>query len=155
MPKTRLPPIADRAVREKVSKAQARIRWKSVLEKVWNDIGRNQEDVLSVEKFGPYKTKVQERTEKKGKAGGEKQGERGGTLEDIREVKTRYIGMKACLHGPMDYAKAIKLRYRVGDLDLPESRTRYTSSREEEEGAQKCPRGKSMEWSSHLSLIHI
>ena len=30
--------------------------------------------------------------------------------------------MKTCLHGPMDYAKTLKLRFRVGDLDLPERR---------------------------------
>ena len=32
------------------------------------------------------------------------------------------IGMKTYLHGPMDYAKKLKLRFRVGDLDLPERR---------------------------------
>ena len=30
------------------------------------------------------------------------------------------IGMATYLHGPMDYAKTMKLRFRVGDLDLPE-----------------------------------
>ena len=30
--------------------------------------------------------------------------------------------MKTYLHGPMDYAKTLKLRDRVGDLDLPERR---------------------------------
>ena len=33
----------------------------------------------------------------------------------------------------MDYAKKLKLRFRVRDLDLPERRKRYTSSREEED----------------------
>ena len=32
------------------------------------------------------------------------------------------IGMKTYLHGPMDYTKMLKLRLRVGDLDLPERR---------------------------------
>ena len=32
------------------------------------------------------------------------------------------IGMKTCLHGPMDYAKTLKLQFRVGDLDLPKRR---------------------------------
>ena len=32
------------------------------------------------------------------------------------------IGMKTYLHGPMDFAKTLKLRLRVGDLDLPERR---------------------------------
>ena len=30
--------------------------------------------------------------------------------------------MKAYLHCPMDYAKKLKLRVRVGNLDLPERR---------------------------------
>ena len=30
--------------------------------------------------------------------------------------------MKTYLHDPMDYAKKLKLRLRVGDLDLPERR---------------------------------
>ena len=38
----------------------------------------------------------------------------GGLREDI--------GMKKYLHGPMDHAKKLKLRFRVGDLDLPERR---------------------------------
>ena len=34
-------------------------------------------------------------------------------------------GMKTYLHGPMDYAKKLKLQFRVGDLDLPERRKTY------------------------------
>ena len=45
--------------------------------------------------------------------------------------------MKTYLHGPMDYAKKLKLRFRVRDLDLPERRKRYTSSREEKDVATK------------------
>ena len=40
--------------------------------------------------------------------------------EGLREA----IGMKTYLHGPMDYAKKLKLRFRVGDLDLPGKRKR-------------------------------
>ena len=36
----------------------------------------------------------------------------GGLREDI--------GMKTYLHGPTNYATKLKLRFRVGDLDLPE-----------------------------------
>ena len=32
--------------------------------------------------------------------------------------------MKTYLHGPLDFAKTLKLGFRVGDLDLPESRKR-------------------------------
>ena len=38
--------------------------------------------------------------------------------------------MKTYLHGPMDYARKLKLRYRVGNLDLPERRKRCTIDRE-------------------------
>ena len=61
------------------------------------------------------------------------------------------MAMKRYLHGPMDFAKTLKLRYRVDDLDLPERRKRYTSSREEEDvDAQMCPCGKAIE-----SIFHI
>ena len=50
--------------------------WDSVIEKIWKNIGGNQEEILSVEKFGGYKTGWN-----KGKASARKQGERGGTLE--------------------------------------------------------------------------
>ena len=39
--------------------------------------------------------------------------------------------------GPTDYAKKLKLRFRVGDLDVPERR--YTSGREEEDVAKNVP----------------
>ena len=38
MPKKRLPAIVDGAVREKVTKGRAGIRWDSVVEKVWKDV---------------------------------------------------------------------------------------------------------------------
>ena len=53
------------------------------------------------------------------------------------------------MHGPMDYAKMLKLRFRVGDLDLPERRKRYASSREEEI-AQMCPCGKAVGSRTHI-----
>ena len=40
--------------------------------------------------------------------------------------------METYLHGAMDYAKKVKLRFCVGNLDLPERGKRYTSSREED-----------------------
>ena len=62
----------------------------------------------------------------------------GGLREDV--------GIKSCLHGPMDYAKKLRLRFRVGDLDLPEIRKRYTSSREEKDVATHiCPCGTTIE----------
>ena len=35
----------------KVTKGRAGIRWDSVVEKLWEDRGGNQEEILSVEKF--------------------------------------------------------------------------------------------------------
>ena len=43
------------------------------------------------------------------------------------------IEMKTYLHDPLHEAKILKLRFRVGDLDLPERRKRYTSTRVGEE----------------------
>ena len=56
----RSPAIADRAVWESVAKGRAGIRWDSVVEKVWKDIGGNQEEILSIDKFAGYKTEVKE-----------------------------------------------------------------------------------------------
>ena len=67
----------------------------------------------------------------------------GGLREDI--------GMKTYLHGAMDYAKKLKLRFCVGDLDLPERRMRYASSREEEDVATNmCPYGTTVESRTHI-----
>ena len=63
MPKKRLPAIADGAVWEKATKGRAGIRWDSVFENVWKDIGGNQEEILSVEEFAGYKTEVKEKIE--------------------------------------------------------------------------------------------
>ena len=49
-------------------------------------------------------------------------------------------GMKTYLHGPMNFAKTLKLRFRVGDLDPPERRKRHTSGREEERVDHRCSR---------------
>ena len=63
MPKKRLPAIADSAVWEKVTKGRAGIRWDNVVDKVWKEIEGNQEEILSIEKFAGYKTKLKERIE--------------------------------------------------------------------------------------------
>ena len=52
MPRKRLPAIADRAVRERGTKGRAGIRWDGVVDKAWKETGRNQEDILLMEKFG-------------------------------------------------------------------------------------------------------
>ena len=84
MKRKRLPAVVDRTVRKKVTKGQAGIRWDSVVEKGWKDIGGNQEEVLQLfmDKFGGYKTdRCKTKDINKGKASAKKQGERGGALE--------------------------------------------------------------------------
>ena len=88
---------------------------------------------------------------REGKASAKKNRERGEALRDIYGGLREAIGMKIYLHGPMDYAKKMKLRFRVGDLDLPERRKRYTSSREEEDVATNmCPCGTTIESRTHI-----
>ena len=70
---------------------------------------------------------------------------------EIWEGLREDVGIKMYLHRPMDYAKKLKLRFRVGDLDPPERRKRCTSSREEEEVATKmCPCGTTIESRTHI-----
>ena len=57
--------------------------------------------------------------------------------------------MKTYLHGPVDYAKTLKLRFRVGNLDLTERRKRYKPVVERKH-AQMCPCGKAVESRSHV-----
>ena len=56
-----MPAIADMAAWEKVIKGRAGTRWDSVVEKVWKDIGGNQEQILTTEKFAGCKTEVKGR----------------------------------------------------------------------------------------------
>ena len=60
MSEKRLPAIiiVDRAVREKITKGRAGIRWDNVVKKICKDLGVDQEEVLSKEIFGGYKTDV-------------------------------------------------------------------------------------------------
>ena len=50
VPNKRLAAKADRAVWEKVTKRRAGRRWDSVVEKVWKDLGGNQEEILPIDK---------------------------------------------------------------------------------------------------------
>ena len=65
--------------------------------------------------------------------------------EEIYRGLREDIGMKAYLHGPMDYAKKLKLQFRVGDLDLPERRNITTSNREGDVAKNLCPCGATIE----------
>ena len=51
----------------------------------------------------------------------------------------------------MDYAKKLKMRFRAGDLHLPERRKIHTSCREEEDmDARMCPCGTTIERRTHI-----
>ena len=41
-----------------MTKGRAGLRWDNVVEKIWKDLGGDQEEVLSTDKFGGYKTEV-------------------------------------------------------------------------------------------------
>ena len=112
--------------------------------------GGNQEALLFIDKFGGYKTEVKERIDVR---------ERLALIQTVNEEEPleicvglkEEIGMKTYLHGPVDYAKTLKLRFRVGNLDQPERRKTYTGSRvEEEEGAQSCRCGNANESRTHI-----
>ena len=90
MPKKRLPAIADRAVLEEVTKGPAGIRWDSVVEKVWKHIGGNQEEILSTEKFGGYRTEVKEKIETRERLALRKKVKEEQHLRDIRWLKRRF-----------------------------------------------------------------
>ena len=71
-------------------------------------------------------------------------------LRDIRGAKRRDNNENVFAR-PIDYAKTLKLRFRVRDQDLPERRKRYTGSREEEEeAAQMCSWGKAVETRTNI-----
>ena len=110
MPEKRLPAIVDRAVWEKITKGRAGIRWGNVVEKIEGDLAGDQEEVLSRDKSGGYKTEANGRIEER---------ERLALRNKVKEEKRleiygglrKDIGMKTYLHSPMDYAKKLKLRF--------------------------------------------
>ena len=72
MPKKRLTAIVNKYVWEKVTKGRAGIRWDNVAQEEWKDIGGQQEEAMPADKFGRYKTEIEENDKKKGKAGAKK-----------------------------------------------------------------------------------
>ena len=51
--------IVDRAVWKKVTKGQPE-RWDKEVERVWQEMGRNKDEVLSIGKSTGYKTEVRD-----------------------------------------------------------------------------------------------
>ncbi|CAB1096278.1 unnamed protein product [Ectocarpus sp. CCAP 1310/34] len=145
----RLPAMVDKAAWGKATPGKKGIRWDKVVERVWKEIG-NEEETLDTEGFGGSKKKVKEMLESREETTLRKKVRSEDHLEIYGKLKEG-IGMKSYLEGPMDYAKKLKLQFRVGDLDLPERRKRYSSRRrEEEEDRQTCPCGKSEESRPHI-----
>ena len=108
-------------------------------------------EIISIEDVGEYKTKVSDMIEIRQMKSLRQKVEEEEHLKIYGGLREGIV-MKTYLHGPLDYAKNLKLRFRIiGDLDLPERRKRYTSSRvEEEEEAQTCPCGKVIESRTHI-----
>ena len=92
-------------------------------------VGGDPKEILSMDTFGGYKTEVnvltgiREMLALRNKIKNDEHFQRYGGLSEG-------IGIKTYSHGPMNSAKTPKLQFRVGDLDLPERRNRYISSRE-------------------------
>ena len=120
MPKKRVPAIANCSVWETVTKRRAEIRWDNVVDKVWKEVGGNQEDIMSPEKYAEYQAKLNEWMERRERLVLRKKVKE----EEHSEIYGRLIEeirMKMCLHGPIDYTKTLKLRFRERDLDPPET----------------------------------
>ena len=77
---------------------------------------------------------------RKGKVSAKKYGERGEALGYIWGVEGKYWNENV-FAWPDGLREKLKLRFRVGDLDLPQRSKRYTSSREEDMDAHMCPCG--------------
>ena len=106
--------------------------------------------MMSAEKFGRYKAGVDENIERRARLALRNKAKSGKRLKKYGGL-SEGIGLKTYLHGPMDFAKTPKLRFRVGDLNQPKRRKRRTSSREEGEvDAQTCPCGKAIESRTHI-----
>ena len=122
-----MPAIADRVVREKATKGRARIRWDSVVEKVWKDVGGTEKRYYPQKRWGV--------TRQKSKSEDINNVERPALRSKVKEAEhleiygglREEVGMTTYLHhGPMDYAKTLELRFHVGDPNLPEGRKGYT-----------------------------
>lgn len=95
-------PQLIRSVWKRETKGRAAIRWDNVVEKVWNIIGGNQDDIFPNRKFVGYKTETEGKVEIS-----EKLTSRNKLNGGLREE----ISLKRYLHGPVYYAKTPKLPF--------------------------------------------
>ena len=106
------------------------------MEKVWNDIGGKREGILSIDKFEGYETEerieIRERLALRNKV---KEEEHLKVYGGLREE----IGMKTCLHGPMDYAKMLQIAISSrGPGHARKKKNTWYTSREEERKMPRC-----------------
>ena len=106
-----MPAIVDRAMWKKVTKGQP-VRWDKEVERIWQGVGGNKDEVLSTGENAGYKTKVSGVIETKEKGALRCKADKEENLKIYGGLKEG-IGMKAYLHGPLDAAKNLKLRFRV------------------------------------------
>ncbi|CAM9593541.1 unnamed protein product, partial [Sphacelaria rigidula] len=143
MQRKRFPAKVDKAVWKKSIKGKAGKRWDEEVERFWKEIRGNQGEILSIGETAGY-------MQRKGEIGVKRDevpsiGEDAGCKAKVRD-------MEAYLHGIIGGAGNLKLRFRVGDLDLPERGKIYTSSRKEEEvDGQNCLCGNAIEIRSHIA----
>ncbi|CAB1113164.1 unnamed protein product [Ectocarpus sp. CCAP 1310/34] len=107
----RLPAMVDKAARGKATPGKKGIRWDKVVERVWKEIG-DEEETLDTEGFGGFKKKVKEMLKSREEATLRKKVRSEDHLEIYGKLKEG-IGMKSYLDGPMDYTKKLKLQFRV------------------------------------------
>ena len=113
--------------------------------------GRPRTGTVCREVFGGYKTELEEVIEERERLALRNKVKKERHLAEIYGGLRENTGIKTFLHGPMDYAKKLSLRLRIGDLDLPERRKRYTSSREEDDVAtHMCMCGTTIKSRSHI-----
>ena len=144
IPKKRLPAIADRAVWQKVTAGPAGIKWdRSVVEKVWKDIGGNKKKILSIEKCGGGKTEAKERIEIRERLAVRNKVKEEEHSRDFREVKrrNRNENVFARPNGRRENAETAISCRGPG----PASKECNSSRGEEEERTQMCPCGKAVE----------
>ena len=63
-----------------MAKARAGIRWDSVVEKVWKDVGGNQKEIMSSREAWKVQGRRRKKDRNRGKANAKKQGEIGETF---------------------------------------------------------------------------
>ena len=106
----------------------------------------DQGEVMSAGRLGKYKAEVKERIERRERLALRNKAESKKKHLEIYRGLREGIGIKSYLHSPMDFAKTLKLRFRVGDLELARKKKEVPGipvrSREEEEiDAHMCPCG--------------